>query len=177
MKTPTPAARGSGATATMAISRLVAHRSGVCSYSRLVLYAHRSAVGPLPQFRLPRQPFGIWCSWMSTSSTPLIGPDRYPTFDAVSAAGRGTVTDSDMPFVNREEELWRIFEINAEAYSLLRSLKTKPTSSHLRNCNLLFCKQYFGGGKTTLGDNFGKDRKSTRLNSSHRCTSRMPSSA
>ena len=32
-------------------------------------------------------------------------------------------------------------------------------------------------GKYLIGKAIGEDRKSTRLNSSHRCTSRMPSSA
>ena len=35
----------------------------------------------------------------------------------------------------------------------------------------------FSADKTPYKIHFGGDRKSTRLNSSHRCTSRMPSSA
>jgi hypothetical protein len=69
--------------------------------------------------------------------------------------GDGTVTGLNMPFVNRQEELWRVFFINACNCSLLRRLTRVPTSNELRSCRLLFCIQYFGGGKTKLGFQFG----------------------
>jgi hypothetical protein len=67
--------------------------------------------------------------------------------------GDGTVKDSEMPFVNRVEELWRLFEVNARNMHTLRSLSAAP--DNFRLFNLLYCIQYFGAGKTTLGKQFG----------------------
>jgi hypothetical protein len=78
-----------------------------------------------------------------------------PSPKDVITRGYGTVDESNMPFVNREEELWRLFLINAQNCSLLQRLARAPTSNELRKCNLLFCIQYYGGGKTTLGLEFG----------------------
>jgi hypothetical protein len=73
----------------------------------------------------------------------------------VVVGGDGTVDELDMPFVNREEELWRVFYINDCNCSLLRSLALVPTFEDLHSCRLLFCIQYFGAGKTMLGFEFG----------------------
>jgi hypothetical protein len=67
--------------------------------------------------------------------------------------GDGTAKDYQMPFVNRVEELWRLFETNARNMHTLRSLPTVP--DNFRHFQLLYCIQYFGSGKTTLGKQFG----------------------
>lgn len=58
-----------------------------------------------------------------------------------------------MPFVNRVDELWRVFEVNAGNMVKLRSLRDTPINFRL--FKLLYCIQYFGAGKTTLGKQFG----------------------
>lgn len=71
--------------------------------------------------------------------------------------GIGTVRERDMPFVNREEELWRLFEVNAWNLKWLRECTKQPTN--YREARLLYCIQYFGAGKTTLGEQFGTQLK------------------
>ena len=55
------------------------------------------------------------------------------------------------------EELWVFFEVNACNMPLLRSLRAAP--DNFRLFNLLYCIQYFGAGKTTLGKQFGPQLK------------------
>ncbi len=74
----------------------------------------------------------------------------------VIVGGKGTVKCHDMPLVHREEELWRVFEVNAKACLILQALKCEPTPTQLLSCHMLCCIQYFGGGKTELGLKFGK---------------------
>ncbi len=93
-------------------------------------------------------------------SATINGRIKDETAREVVTTGLGTVKVDDMPFVNREEEFWRVFEINAANCRLLRTLECSMiTSSHLRMCFLLFCIQYVGGGKTTLGLKFGEKLK------------------
>ena len=51
--------------------------------------------------------------------------------------GKGTVRDSDMPFVNRHEELWDLFKVNAENMALLRA--AGESIYNFRPYRLLFC--------------------------------------
>jgi hypothetical protein len=58
-----------------------------------------------------------------------------------------------MPFVNHHEELWQLFRVNADnCHSIATS--TETFKSNYRDCQLLFCAQFFGSGKTTLGEVF-----------------------
>ena len=94
--------------------------------------------------------------------------------------GKNTIEDDEMPFVNRYEELWQIFSVNAENHD--RIVNTKGPIKNFRFLRLLFCVQvfaflrppasvlsdeshtfsqhcfmyvqYYGGGKTTLGEAF-----------------------
>eukprot|EP00035_Acanthoeca_spectabilis_P019357 m.420607 g.420607 ORF g.420607 m.420607 type:complete len:875 (+) comp16846_c2_seq21:4661-7285(+) len=71
------------------------------------------------------------------------------TFADAVIRSKGTVLDSDMPFVNRHEELWDLFKVNAENMAFLRT--AKGAIDNFRPWRMLFCVQYFGSGKTTLG--------------------------
>jgi hypothetical protein len=67
--------------------------------------------------------------------------------------GVGSVRDVDMPFVNRHEELWQLFRVNADICHRIAT-STEESMSNFRLLDLLFCVQYFGAGKTTLGKEF-----------------------
>ena len=78
------------------------------------------------------------------------------------------------------ERYWNC-ETSLEEEQILRSFfRQKEVPAHLLRYKQLFAYQDVEKEKG-LGDDFDTriltDRKSTRLNSSHRCTSRMPSSA
>ena len=131
-------------------------RHSIRACAGLTVGTRCNGAGQLHQRSLSQLLFDIKPKWISTASPTLPAKpilDRHRK--SVIVGGRGTVTGLDMPFVNRAEELWRIFKVNAETCSLLRSLEDEPTSEQLRDCNLLFCIQYFGGGMTTLGKKFG----------------------
>jgi hypothetical protein len=53
--------------------------------------------------------------------------------------GEGTVTKGDMPFLNRHEELWQIFRVNAR--NIHQILKEKELIDDFRQLDLLFCVQ------------------------------------
>jgi hypothetical protein len=67
--------------------------------------------------------------------------------EAVIVDGEGLSTD--MPFVNRHEELWQLFAVNAKNIQTI-DRHVQPINN-FRVLKLLFCVQYFGSGKTTLG--------------------------
>eukprot|EP00035_Acanthoeca_spectabilis_P017468 m.366283 g.366283 ORF g.366283 m.366283 type:complete len:975 (-) comp16658_c2_seq37:170-3094(-) len=69
--------------------------------------------------------------------------------------GLCTLADKDMPFVNRVRELAQIFTVNAENFRHLWACSDGVLSNFIP-LKVLFCVQYFGGGKTTLGLNFPK---------------------
>jgi hypothetical protein len=74
--------------------------------------------------------------------------------DAASCIVKGvrSVRKGDMPFVNRHEELWQLFRVNAD--NCHRIATSTEELSDFRELDLLFCVQYFGAGKTTLGQVF-----------------------
>jgi hypothetical protein len=53
--------------------------------------------------------------------------------------GAGTIKQYEMPFVNRHEELWQIFCVNAE--NNIRALEENATCDNFRIFHLLFCVQ------------------------------------
>jgi hypothetical protein len=67
--------------------------------------------------------------------------------------GIDTALDTDMPFVNRHEELWQMFHVNAGNFVKIFG-HDSLSIDNFRRYNLLFCVQYFGAGKTTLGKVF-----------------------
>jgi hypothetical protein len=75
--------------------------------------------------------------------------------DAESCIVKGdySVRKGDMPFVNRHEELWQLFRVNADNCHRIAT-STEELMSDFRDLDLLFCVQYFGAGKTTLGEVF-----------------------
>ena len=81
----------------------------------------------------------------------------------------------------RHENCSRITNGYYSSVHNLLCLSLRKISFHISHITQDGGIQYFGIvlGHTDIGvpQNFCQDRKSTRLNSSHRCTSRMPSSA
>ena len=59
----------------------------------------------------------------------------------------------------------------------LNRLLEKNPFAQLLGMELLEVREGYAYGRMRMDEHFTKDRKSTRLNSSHRHTSRMPSSA
>jgi hypothetical protein len=55
--------------------------------------------------------------------------------------GEGTIKDDDMPFVNRHEELWNLFRVNACNARKCASAKAKEAPANFRLFRLLFCVQ------------------------------------
>jgi hypothetical protein len=53
--------------------------------------------------------------------------------------GEGTIKNNDMPFVNRHEELWDLFRVNARNARMCAEAKTEPND--FRVFKLLFCVQ------------------------------------
>lgn len=66
---------------------------------------------------------------------------RFPgiSFENAVVGAKGTVQDDDMPFVNRYEELWDLFMVNAKNMSKLKSKKNPITD--FRPFKMLFCVQ------------------------------------
>ena len=60
--------------------------------------------------------------------------------------------DEKMPFVNRHEELWKVFSVNALNMEVIE--RQRGPLINTRSTKLLFCVQYYGAGKTTLGLRF-----------------------
>jgi hypothetical protein len=60
-------------------------------------------------------------------------------FDGAVVDGDGTVSNSDMPFVNRFEELFELFRINAQ--NMIKAKKVKGDITDFRRFKLLFCVQ------------------------------------
>jgi hypothetical protein len=51
------------------------------------------------------------------------------------------IEDDEMPFVNRQAELWQIFSVNAQNHDII--LNTKGPIKNFRLLRLLFCVQVF----------------------------------
>ncbi len=68
--------------------------------------------------------------------------------DAV-VQGTGTITDSEMPFVNRFQELWLIFRFNAMIQRQI--IKSKTEIENFRSLNLLFCVQARFADEVSMG--------------------------
>ena len=65
--------------------------------------------------------------------------------------------DCSVPFVNRHEEIYDLFEANADVIlKLLRARAQSVEIDNWRPCNVAVAAQMFGSGKTTLGRNFIK---------------------
>ncbi|CAJ1403875.1 unnamed protein product [Effrenium voratum] len=65
------------------------------------------------------------------------------------------VPDGSVPFVNRHEEMFDLFEANADV--ILRLQRARAESLQIDNwrpCRVAIAAQMFGSGKTTLGRNF-----------------------
>ena len=68
--------------------------------------------------------------------------------------------DSSVPFVNRHEEIYDLFEANADVIlQLLRARAQSVEIDNWRPCRVAIAVQMFGSGKTTLGRNFIKQLK------------------
>ena len=63
-----------------------------------------------------------------------------------------------------------------EGYEQIAAIFQETADNEKEHAKMWF-KLLNGGEIGTTAENLNADRKSTRLNSSHRCTSRMPSSA
>eukprot|EP00736_Rhodelphis_marinus_P013572 Rmarinus@m.15699 len=84
-------------------------------------------------------------------SSADLDDDEIPLSSAI-AKGTGTLSEKDMPFVNRLEELLQVFVVNAQ--NIIEIISSDRPIKNYRQLDLLFCVQYFGSGKTTLGEQF-----------------------
>ena len=58
----------------------------------------------------------------------------------VIVEGNGTIGSDDMPFVNRHEELWQVFRVNAKNMHQIMLSPDRPVED-FRPLQLLFCVQ------------------------------------
>ena len=73
--------------------------------------------------------------------------------------------DCSVPFVNRHEEIYDLFEANADV--ILKLLRARAQSAQIDNwrpCSVAVAAQMFGSGKTTLGRNFIKQLNDPTFN-------------
>ena len=70
-----------------------------------------------------------------------LSADTISLADAV-LDGTGTIKANEMPFVNRLEELWQVFRINAKNH--VTTVDTESAIKDFRSLRLLFCVQVLG---------------------------------
>src|SRR3546814_8065182 len=108
---------------------------------------------------------------MDSPPLQIAAPPKRPNFGPLSRAIPVRATVAQTPLVSRDVEVWKRFLRRPDIAFPHNLSKVKPgLARHYSECRT-------EGAERAVDVFFNPDRKRTRLNSSHDCASRMPSSS